>query len=64
MTKKTYQNPAMLIVKALQTQMLCGSEVDSVTTNLTGDDAINYGGAGNGPARVRESHSMAWENWE
>ena len=39
------------------------SKVGSVSTNLTDDDAIRYGGAGTGPARVK-SNTVDWDDWD
>jgi hypothetical protein len=43
--------------------MLCGS-VRSLGTNMTGDDAIDYGGGSNGPARARSHGGIDWDDWD
>ena len=64
MNKRTYLQPQLQIVRIHQAQMLCGSsQVSSVNSNLTGDDAINYGGGSSGPARVRSYGGADWEEW-
>ena len=63
MNKRTYLQPQLHIVRIHQAQMLCGSQVNSVNSNLTGDDAINYGGGSSGPARARSYGGADWEEW-
>lgn len=64
MNKKTYLQPQLHIVRIHQAQMLCGSgSVSSAQSNLTGDDAINYGGGSSGPARARSYGGADWEEW-
>ena len=64
MNKRTYLQPQLHIVRIHQAQMLCGSSpVSSVNSNLTGDDAINYGGGSSGPARARSYGGADWEEW-
>lgn len=63
MNKRTYLQPQLHIVRIHQAQMLCGSPVSSVNSNLTGDDAINYGGGSSGPARARSYSGADWEEW-
>ncbi len=62
MNKKTYLQPQLQIVRIHQAQMLCSS-VSSAQSNLTGDDAINYGGGSSGPARARSYSGTDWEEW-
>jgi hypothetical protein len=55
MKKKVYQQPTMTVVKLQQKTALLSDSVHSLSTNLTGDDAINYNGQGsNGDARVKQ----------
>ena len=61
--KREYMKPAMRVVRIHQTQMLCGS-VRSLGTNMTGDDAIDYGGGSNGPARARSHGDIDWDDWD
>ena len=61
MNKKTYQQPQLHIVRIHQAQIICASPVTTVSSNLTGDDAIDYGGGGSGPARARSIDSDDWD---
>ena len=60
--KKMYQTPTMSVVEIEVTQMIANS-VTSVSSNLDGDDAINYGGGSNQAARVK-SNTVDWDDWE
>ncbi len=60
--KKMYQTPTMNVVEIEVTQMIANS-VTSVSSNLDGDDAINYGGGSNQAARVK-SNTVDWDEWE
>lgn len=60
--KKMYQTPTMNVVEIEVTQMIANS-VTSVSSNLDGDDAINYGGGSNQAARVK-SNTVDWDDWE
>jgi len=52
--KKNYQKPTMQVAEIEQTNIICASPtMKRTTTNLTGNDAIQYGGGGSGPARSR-----------
>ena len=62
MNKKPYQQPVLRAVKIQQTHIICASDVKSLGTNLTGSDAVTYGGSGSGPARAR-SNSI-WDDEE
>ena len=54
----------MMVVTLQQHSIICFSKgVNSVSTNLTGDDAISFGGAGSGPARVK-SNTVDWDDWD
>ena len=57
-----YQTPTMNVVEIEVTQMIANS-VTSVSSNLDGDDAINYGGGSNQAARVK-SNTVDWDDWE
>ena len=61
--KKMYQTPTMNVVEIEAAQMMALSEVTSVSSNLDGDDAINYGGGSNQAARVK-SNTVDWDEWE
>lgn len=58
-----YQTPTMNVVEIEAAQMMALSEVTSVSSNLDGDDAINYGGGSNQAARVK-SNTVDWDEWE
>ena len=52
----------MMVVRLQQQSIICSSnDVSRVSTNLTGDDAIGYGGSGTGPARVK-SNTVDWDD--
>ena len=59
--KKTYLQPTMMVVTLQQHSIICSSLVNRVSTNLDEDDAIDYGGAGSGPARVK-SNTVDWDD--
>ena len=62
MEKKEYMKPAMRVVRTLQTNIICASPaMRRTTTNLTGNDAIQYGGGGSGAARSRD---LGWDDEE
>ena len=61
MKKKAYQSPAMNVVEIEAAQMIAFSEVHSVSSSLTGDDEISYGGGGTGPARVK-TNTVDWDD--
>lgn len=62
--RKNYIQPTMIVVK-LETEgrVLNGTSVGTVNTNLTGDDAISYGGGSNQAARVKGT-TVDWDDWE
>ena len=59
--KKTYLQPAMMVVRLQQQSIICSSPVNRVSTNLDEGDAISYGGGGTGPARVK-SNTVDWDD--
>ncbi len=60
--KKTYLQPAMMVVTLQQHSIICtSSPVNRVSTNLDEGDAIGYGGGGTGPARVK-SNTVYWDD--
>ena len=59
--KKTYLQPAMMVVTLQQHSIICSSPVSRVSSNLTEGDAIGYGGGGTGPARVK-SNTVDWDD--
>ena len=59
--KKTYLQPAMIVVTLQQQSIICSSPVNRVSTNLTDGDAIDYGGGGSRPARVK-SNTVDWDD--
>ena len=61
--KKTYLQPTMMVVRLQQQSIICSSKVRSVSTNLTGDDAISYGGAGTSTQSARvKSNTVDWDD--
>ena len=62
--KKTYLQPTMMVVRLQQQSIICASYgVNRVSSNLTDGDAISFGGAGSGPARVK-SNTVDWDDWD
>jgi len=59
--KKTYLQPAMMVVTLQQHSIICTSPVSRVSSNLTDGDAIDYGSGGTGPARVK-SNTVDWDD--
>ena len=60
--KKTYLQPNMMVVTLQQHSIICTSKVSRVSTNLTGDDAISFGGGSSTqPARVK-SNTVDWDD--
>jgi len=59
--KKTYLQPAMMVVTLQQQGIICTSPVSRVSSNLTDGDAIDYGGGGSRPARVK-SNTVDWDD--
>ena len=61
--KKKYMKPTMMVVTLQQQRIICTSnDVSRVSSNLTGDDAIDYGGSGSGPARARQHSGIDWDD--
>ena len=61
--KKTYLQPAMMVVTLQQHSIICTSNgVNRVSTNLDEGDAIGYGGSGSGPARARQHSGIDWDD--
>ncbi len=61
--KKNYVQPTTIVVKLESESQLLNNSVTSVSSNLNGDDAINYGGGSNQAARVK-SNTVDWDEWE
>ena len=59
--KKTYQKPTTMVVELSSQGCLLQNSVTSVSSNLTGDDVINYGGGGSGQARVK-TNTIDWDD--
>ena len=54
----------MMVVRLQQQSIICASYgVNRVSSNLTDGDAISFGGAGSGPARVK-SNTVDWDDWD
>ena len=61
--KKTYLQPTMMVVRLQQQSIICASPVSRVSTNLTDDDAIRYGGAGSSTQSARvKSNTVDWDD--
>ena len=61
MKKKAYQCPAMNVVEIEAAQMMASSSLTSVSSNLSGDDEISYGGGGSDAARVK-TNTVDWDD--
>ena len=61
--KKNYVQPTMQVVELNSKTCLLQSSLTSVSSNLTGDDAISYGGGSTQAARVK-SNTVDWDDWE
>ena len=59
--KKTYLQPAMMVVTLQQQGIICTS---TSVSRVSGNADLNYDGGGSGPARVRQHNAMDWEDWE
>ena len=60
--KKTYLQPAMMVVRLQQQSIICYSPVNRVSTNLTGDDAIGYGGGSSTQSARVKSNTVDWDD--
>ena len=61
--KKTYLQPAMMVVTLQQHSIICTSkEVNCVSTNLTGDDAIGFGGGSSTQSARVKSNTVDWDD--
>lgn len=58
MNKKTYQQPRLHIVRIHQAQIICASDVTSVSSNAD----LDYYGGGSEPARARQNSGTDWDN--
>ena len=63
--KQSYLNPTIVAVKLQHSGIICTSTttIQGLSSNLDGGDAINYGGAGTGDARTKESSNIWDEEW-
>ena len=62
MKKQVYLQPTMTVVKLQHRTSLLIDSLQSVGTNLTGDDIIRYGNGGGGDARVKD-YSVWSDDW-
>ena len=60
--KKIYLQPAMMVVRLQQQSIICSSPVSHVSTNLTGDDAIGYGGGSSTQSARVKSNTVDWDD--
>jgi hypothetical protein len=62
--KKTYLQPTMMVVTLQQQSIICFSPVNRVSTNLTDDDAIGYGGGSSTQSARVKSYTVDWaDDW-
>ena len=61
--KKNYVQPTTIVVKLESESQLLNNSVTSVSSNLTVDDAIEYGGGSTQAARVK-GNTVDWDDWE
>ena len=52
----------MTVVRLQHHSIICQS-IRGMSSNLSGDDAIGYGGGGSGEVRTKESGSIWDEEW-
>ena len=57
--KRTYIQPAIIVVKMQHQSIICTSTVN----NISGNADIDYIGGGSGPARTRESCGIWDDEW-
>ena len=60
--KKTYLQPTMMVVTLQQHSIICTSPLSDVSTNLTGDDAIGYGGGSSTQSARVKSNAVDWDD--
>ena len=60
--KKTYLQPTMMVVTLQQHSIICTSKVSRVSTNLTGDDAISFGGGSSTQSARVKSNTVDWDD--
>ena len=61
--KKTYLQPTMMVVTLQQHSIICtSSPVSRVSTNLTGDDAIGFGGGSSTQSARVKSNTVDWDD--
>ena len=52
----------MMVVRLQQQSIICYSPVNRVSTNLTGDDAIGYGGGSSTQSARVKSNTVDWDD--
>lgn len=62
MKKQVFQKPAMRVMQLQQRVSILNDSVRSLGTNMTGADAVKYGGAGQGSARVKDNSYNVWDD--
>ena len=60
--KKTYLQPTMMVVTLQQQSIICASPASRVSSNLTGDDAIGYGGGSSTQSARVKSNTVDWDD--
>ena len=60
---KKYIQPTTTVVRLQHQGLLMQQSVRGMSSNLSGDDALNYGGGGSGEVRTKESSGVWDEEW-
>ena len=60
--KREYMKPAMVVVQLQHQGIICMSDI--IVTRTAGNADLYYEGGSNGPARVRSSSGIDWDEWE
>ena len=60
---KAYIAPSTTVVRVhLESQLMQASPVSSVSSNLTGDDALRYGGGSSTQSARVKSNTVDWDD--
>ena len=60
---KNYIQPTILVVRLQHQGLLMQQSMRGMSSNLSDDDALNYGGGGSGEVRTKESSGVWDEEW-
>ena len=55
--------PGMAVVKLQHQSHILSGSIRGMSSNLSEEDALNYGGGGSGEVRTKESGSIWDEEW-